>query len=1068
MSRKSQIFVLLLSLLLGRADLGVAAPGALDPTFGVGGFAISPLRGQSEVGTVIVVQADGKIVVAGHADVVEGEFQVSGRLFLERRFPDGRIDPTFGDAGRVTSPGGPDWYGDAEAAYLAVQGDGCLLLGGSGSGKAGFTMLRYRPDGTIDETFGQGGVVRTPLGDTTFEASSIVAQPDGRVVLAGALNHGMAVVRYAANGELDATFGQGGVATVPVDADFGGGFGNFARFGRVALQADGQLVVVAATRSSPAPYGFSVSRLTAAGTVDTDFGKNGIATIPVSNDFEKSWALALQPDGKILIGGGLGRISRFGAVVYRLLPGGIVDADFGNAGQTLLGAGNLESRVAAMALTADGEIDVAGYTTFPGTATMEPQRDMLRARLGADGQLDQQADLQPFLITTDIQGDDEALSLAVLADGGMVVAGRSDGRVAVARYTEAGPLDQVFGVNGVVENSFRTTARTDLATSMVLQPDGKLAVAGTSADGTNIDFVLARYDETGHLDPGFGDGGKVFTDFHGAEEAHPKVVRQPDGKLVLAGISGLQSSNANTLALVRYLPNGELDPAFGTGGKVEVPVSRAGRFPSVVIQKDGRLVVLFTIVEAGHYRAVLYRFTASGALDVTFGSGGQQKLWPQDALESLGGDLIAQPDGTMLVLALTYRQGSSTVVLRLRPDGQRDVTFGNAGQATLSTGWFSPNCLARQADGKIIVAGETSNEHGVARPTVLRWLPDGVPDASFGVGGVNVSTRSAGYTFVNSVAVQADGKIVLAGAQEQAPMLVRFLPSGRVDRAFGEEGISTMRMGRGAFDSTASLAALGIQPDGKIVAAGQVKTATDMRFALFRFESDTPQARVIISGPGSGAAISRAAILLRGEASGEQDISRIEVRLNGGAPVPAVVQGRAARAGFRAQWSLPVPLSSGVNRVEVSVMGQDGERLATATRAYLRISGLLTKAGTYRGTLAATVRPDVPVPSVGTVFVKAQPSGAFTAVVKIGDAPNANYTFRLRGVFLADGTARFGPDGRALALLTPKAAAVPGFSHESFGFLSFHRDPAGGAGIAGRLTDATGLIERAVIVPDAN
>ena len=175
---------------------------------------------------------------------------------------------------------------------------------------------------------------------------------------------------------------------------------------------------------------------------------------------------------------------------------------------------------------------------------------------------------------------DTAGPLVLQPDGKLVVAGASGGpsdyRFALARYLPDGRLDDTFGTGGKVTTDFGSPSFAG-AGALVLQPDGKLVAAGGGAPISQLagtDFVMARYLPDGRLDPTFGTGGRVITDFGGGDIALALVL-QPDGKLVAAGFSEFQSPNPiphdeRDFALARYLPDGRLDPTFGTGFEVNV------------------------------------------------------------------------------------------------------------------------------------------------------------------------------------------------------------------------------------------------------------------------------------------------------------------------------------------------------------------------------------------------------------------------------------------------------------------------------------------------------------------
>ena len=214
----------------------------------------------------------------------------------------------------------------------------------------------------LDATFGAGGKVATVLGKGQGEAIAI--QPDGSIVVAGrALGESsfdFAVLRYLANGSLDTSFGSGGVATV----DLAAGSDDEA-FG-VALQADGKIVVVGKTRVGGGTDDFGVARWHPDGTLDDTFGTAGVTTTDIAGGHDGAQGVAIQADGAIVAAGnaGNGPDNDFGVVRY--LPDGTLDAGFGSGGKVTTTIGGMTDLAQAIALTADGAIVVVGRVAPDG------------------------------------------------------------------------------------------------------------------------------------------------------------------------------------------------------------------------------------------------------------------------------------------------------------------------------------------------------------------------------------------------------------------------------------------------------------------------------------------------------------------------------------------------------------------------------------------------------------------------------------------------------------------------------------------------------------------------------
>jgi uncharacterized delta-60 repeat protein len=272
-----------------------------------------------------------------------------GAVALARYNPNGTLDPTFGKSGIVTTDfaGGPDG-----AVALAVQADGKLVIAGAANQELNidFGLARYNRDGSLDTTFGTGGTVITdfrgdPLGD---RVSSLAVQADGKLVAAGTIGFRekssteFALARYTADGTLDATFGTDGKVTTAFHNPSGTSFDNVLH--ALVLQPDGRLVAAGTARGTPVHIDFALARYNPNGTLDPTFATGGQVTTGFGFDLgdDQAFALALQPDGKLIITGiafpenstadiGLVRYNRNGTLDRTFGTGGKVTTDFGSS-----------------------------------------------------------------------------------------------------------------------------------------------------------------------------------------------------------------------------------------------------------------------------------------------------------------------------------------------------------------------------------------------------------------------------------------------------------------------------------------------------------------------------------------------------------------------------------------------------------------------------------------------------------------------------------------------------------------------------------------------------------------
>jgi uncharacterized delta-60 repeat protein len=377
----------------------------------------------------------------------------------------------------------------------------------------------------------------------------------------------------------------------------------------------------------------------------------------------------------------------------------------------------------------------------------------------------------------------------------------------------SGFLDMGFGTEGRATTSRFGGDRS----AMALQPDGAIVMVG----GTFVDFVMARFLADGTLDPGFGDGGMVTTDIQpDLQEEALAVALAPDGGIVVAGYSGFDA----TMALARYLPDGSLDPSFGTDGIVAGMTP--GRLYAVAVQPDGRIVVAggrdIPDGTTDFSDLLVARFGVDGALDTSFGEAGVVVADVDGATNTLR-ELVILPDGRILASGESFGsfEGSErTDLIGLGSDGVLDASFGHGGTLGIDTARVGEG-MAVQPDGRIVLTGRAMLDDGTRFET-LRLEPDGALDTTFGdAGSVRTDLRD-GTEAALDVAIDGDDRIVVAGRAGDFNTdfaLVRYLPDGSLDTTFADEG--QLYIDFFMLQDIAESVAVG--SDGSIVAGGFVQ-----------------------------------------------------------------------------------------------------------------------------------------------------------------------------------------------------------------------------------------------------
>jgi len=401
--------------------------------------------------------------------------------------------------------------------------------------------------GDLDPTFGEGGVVTTSFAQEPTPshygayAYAVAVQPDGKIVAGGWAGPGgpeeFALARYGRDGRLDVTFGDDGEVTT----DFGDGSDEV---GELAFQSDGKIIAVGAGRRGVA---FGIARYEPDGTLDATFSGNGKVTTRFSVGVDHASAIALQADGKIVVAGTAGIYfawpSPSGAefALVRYNPDGTRDTTFSGDGRTTTNFTPGFDSVGRVTIQADGTIVAAGIA--------RGSRKIALASYNPDGTLDTTFGDGGTKISAFVPGA-RVSAIAIQPDDRIVAAGFIDdgATLALARYNPDGTPDTTFSGDG--KTTQEITDGRFLAYDAAIQPDGKIVLAGEGSGPSYYSaFVLARYDPDGALDATFGVDGFAVTDFSPHFDLAYAVAIQSDGKIVAAG-----TAEATYFALSRYLP----------------------------------------------------------------------------------------------------------------------------------------------------------------------------------------------------------------------------------------------------------------------------------------------------------------------------------------------------------------------------------------------------------------------------------------------------------------------------------------------------------------------------------
>ena len=494
-------------------------------------------------------------------DYLPDGWRVGGAYVLDGS---GRIEQ--GDHDQLVFTPGDDYQG-LGAGQTALATIGYEVYGSSNYSGFALGTLNVTIHGENDAPlFAIGdGQVATSVGSqwSYDQARSVTIQPDGKILVAGDSNGVFAVVRYNADGSLDMGFdGDGKVLTSFTPSTENGG--SLSQAYSVALQSDGKILVGGSAYrytydgTLSTQDDFALARYNTDGSLDTSFGNSGKVVTALSASSDEGRSVAVQSDGKILLAGQPGNGG--GTVLLRYTADGTLDKGFAEDGR-LITSLNTSWGSADCELQSDGKILVAGrYGSYYG----------------------------------------------------------SD--VAVARYDTDGALDTSFGLDGMALAAM--SGGDSMGIIMKLQADGKILAASSTYNGGNSDFGVVRFNVDGSLDTSFDGDGEVLTDIGGGNDYVEGMAVGTDGKIVVVGTIG--NGVDEEMVLVRYNADGSLDTSFDSDGKVTASASGSdfGASYSVSIQADGKIVVAGTRYDNGpdSYGAdfELFRYNADGSLDSTF------------------------------------------------------------------------------------------------------------------------------------------------------------------------------------------------------------------------------------------------------------------------------------------------------------------------------------------------------------------------------------------------------------------------------------------------------------------
>ncbi|MZR62298.1 hypothetical protein [Alcanivorax sp. DP30] len=659
--------------------------GQLDTSFGDNGIVITDLSGSSDQAYSVIEDGNGKLVVAGHSHN-GSDYDFS----LARYTSDGQLDTSFGNNGIVITD--LNAASRDTARSLIKDDSGNLIVAGSSrsdtSSDFDFALVRYTNTGQLDSSFGDNGIVITDLNATSSDiAQSLITDDSGKLIAAGSsrsgTNSAFALVRYTATGQLDTGFGTNGKTLTDIGGSGGGssviqnGNGDLvvagssnndfalarytsegqldASFGdngmaitdistqdsaRSAMEdANGNLVLAGFSRNS-SNLDFTLASFTSEGQLNTSFGDNGI--VITSQKFSKDQARSIITDssGKLIVAGHSYTVTGTDFALARYLSNGEPDTSFGSEGAVITDISANSDYAKSVIEDSNGNLVVAGYS-HNGSAY-----DFALVRYTSNGELDTSFG-DGGLVVTDI-GSNNDYAHEVIEDnnGNLVVVGYTNNKrfdsnnydFVIARYTPAGELDTTFGEAGITVMGL---TGNDYAHSVIEDSNGNLVIGGRSRSTYDSYLSLARFTSNGIADTSFGGSGAVTTRVQSNTAHVYALIEDHEGNLVVTG------KIDEDFLLARYTGAGTPDTSFGTQGIISIDAGLGDTAWSVIEDLRGNLVVAGYRESAAQYEPVLLRYTHAGAPDGDFGVDGIVTLdAPKDAMAY---DVVQNAEGHYVI-----------------------------------------------------------------------------------------------------------------------------------------------------------------------------------------------------------------------------------------------------------------------------------------------------------------------------------------------------------------------------------------------------------------------------------
>jgi uncharacterized delta-60 repeat protein len=728
-----------------------------DMTFGQNGIVKTNILGKgnvlSEVARKTIVLPDQKLLWV---------IEVGTYTVLSRRLPNGDVDPSYGENG----------YSEPVKLHrpnAVRQSDGkVIVVGASEYSNSDFVVARFKEQGFLDLSFGKNGVTLTDIGTYNDSPTDVALQSDGKIIVTGhyypdgpspngSFPKAIAL-RYSPNGSLDATFATGGKLY----------FKEITTVHGLAVRSDDK-IVFGGSNNINGQMSNHLTLYRADGFPDDEFGFGGQWSI--NHDVR---SLLIQPDGRIVVGGGINNGINNVFAVSRFTENGLPDYSFNNTGTITTDFGANMDHLNAISLDSKGRITASGYSRINGKASFAV------ARYTSKGYLDDAFDEDGKKLIPLGPYDDFANSVIIQNDNKIVLTGFSyvgNGYdFSFVRLNEDGSFDDFFDEDGKLTGHLPAlNGNNDKLLQLSL---GKLLVLHSGFDGTTFNRYLVRYLPNGTLDKTYGDNGAlVLQSYH--------FTVQPDGKILATGTS-FYNYRVN-VTVTRYNEDGTVDLNFAKNGVASADLGSDANPSDIVLQQDGKILVLGDVYKENQRDVAVIRFNPDGSLDKSFGNYGHQLI---DLNNDVASKLVIQEDGKLVILGFSYTSDNKYdfFLHRLANNGIPDATFGNNGVVigNFSSFDFGKSVIV-QPDGKLLVFAMRERSSFDYVNFLIRYNANGEIDHSFGMKGIVEEDEGE----VLGINVQPNGKILTAGVVKDGNTFNAFI--GRLN----QDGSQDLTLGTG-------------------------------------------------------------------------------------------------------------------------------------------------------------------------------------------------------------------------------------------------------------------------------